>query len=288
MNWEDLTHLGSFAFKFVTDDGVWLAPPDSFQSGRKISGRHQLRFRSIKIGQGSCEFPNFESPESQKLDVLKRVRPTGEFGYRERADGSWFRAYAPRAKHMDLVLLAGETDSIETIHPMDLKEDGSWTVEFPEKATGKSYRLAITHHDHENPSESSKRKFLDPYALATVGREGPGIALNPLDPIPRSEAYEPPDMANLVAAEAHPRDLLAQAPIELSKEERLGIQRSYEMAEIRRLLPQETGRQRSRTSTDSRVRLSIERGIPLGLHAGEFHGSRFGLRERATKRFGNR
>ena len=37
---------------------------------------------------------------------------------------------------MDLVLLAGETDSIETIHPMDLKEDGSWTVEFPEKATG--------------------------------------------------------------------------------------------------------------------------------------------------------
>ena len=122
---------------------------------------------------------------------------------------------------MDLVLLAGETDSIETIHPMDLKEDGSWTVEFPEKATGKSYRLAITHHDHENPSESSKRKFLDPYALATVGREGPGIALNPLDPIPRSEAYEPPDMANLVIAEAHLRDLLAQAPIELSKEERL-------------------------------------------------------------------
>ena len=37
---------------------------------------------------------------------------------------------------MDLVLLAGETDSIETVHPMDLKEDGSWTVELPEQATG--------------------------------------------------------------------------------------------------------------------------------------------------------
>ena len=103
---------------------------------------------------------------------------------------------------------------------MDLKEDGSGQSNSPRKQR-EIIPPSITHHDHENPSESSKRKFLDPYALATVGREGPGIALNPLDPIPRSEAYEPPDMANLVIAEAHLRDLLAQAPIELSKEERL-------------------------------------------------------------------
>ena len=68
-----------------------------------------------------------------------------------------------------------------------------------------------------------KREILDPYALATVGRDGPGIAVHPLDPVPRSEAYGPPDMANLVIAEAHLRDLLAQAPIELSGEERLGF-----------------------------------------------------------------
>ena len=118
--------------------------------------------------------------------------------------------------------------------------------------------------------------------------ERAGIALNPLDPIPRSEAYEPPDMANLVIAEAHPARSTRPGSNQVKQRGTIGIQRSYEMAEIRRLLPQETGRQRSRTSTDSRVRLSIERGIPLGLHAGEFHGSRFGLRERTTKRFGNR
>ena len=186
------------------------------------------------------------------------MRPSGEFGYRERENGSWFRVYAPRAKHMDLVLLAGETDSMETVHPMDLKEDGSWTVELPEQATGKSYRLSVTHHEHESPHESITAKFLDPYALATVGRDGPGIALPPLDPVPKSEAYVPPDMADLVIAEAHLRDLLDQAPIELSGEEKIGIQRSLEMAEIRRLLPAQTGRQRSRTPARSRIRLSIQ------------------------------
>ena len=56
---------------------------------------------------------------------------------------------------------------------MIFQEDGSWTVEFPEKATGKLYRLAVTHHEHENPRESSTGEFLDPYSLATVGRAGP-------------------------------------------------------------------------------------------------------------------
>ena len=40
-------------------------------------------------------------------------------------------------------------------------------------------------------------------------------------PVPQSEAFAPPDMADLVIAEAHLRDLLDQAPIELSDEERL-------------------------------------------------------------------
>lgn len=222
MNWEDLTHLGSFAFKFVTDDGVWLAPPDSFPGvEEKSPGAINFVFDQSRTGKDLVSFQISKSPESQQLEILKRVRPSGEFGYRERENGSWFRVYAPRAKHMDLVLLTGETDSIETVHPMDRKEDGSWTVELPEQATGKSYRLAVTHHEHESPHESTTGECLDPYALATVGRDGPGIALPPLDPVPQSEAYAPPDMADLVIAEAHLRDLLDQAPIELSGEERL-------------------------------------------------------------------
>ena len=39
MNWEDLLHLGVFEFKFITREGHWLDPPDSFPGVKeKIPG----------------------------------------------------------------------------------------------------------------------------------------------------------------------------------------------------------------------------------------------------------
>jgi pullulanase len=222
MNWEDLTHLGSFAFKFITDDGVWLDPPDPFPGvEEKSPGAVNFVFEPCRTGKDLVSFHITGSPESQRFDFLKRQRPKGEFGYRERSNGSWFRTYAPRAKQVDLVIIDDETEKVESVRPMIFQDDGSWTIEFPEKSTGRLYRLAITHHEHENPRESLTREALDPYALATDGRDGPGIALHPLDPVPSSEAFIPPNMASLVIAEAHLRDLLAQAPIELNEKERM-------------------------------------------------------------------
>lgn len=222
MNWDDLVHLGSFAFKFITDDGVWLDPPDSFPGvEEKSPGAVNFVFEPSRTGKDLISFQITGSLESQRLDFLKGQRPEGEFGYRERSNGSWFRTYAPRAKAVDLEMIEKETGRVESVHPMNSQEDGSWTVEFPEIATGRSYRLSITHHEHETPRASLARNALDPYALATCGRDGPGLAFPPLDPVPQSEAYAPPHMVNLVIAEAHLRDLLAQAPIELSEQERM-------------------------------------------------------------------
>ena len=222
MNWEDLIHLGSFAFKFITDDGVWLDPPDSFPGvEEKSPGAVNFIFEPSRTGKDLISFQITGSPESQRLDFLKGMRPKGEFGYRERSNGSWFRAYAPRAKAVELEMIDNETGKVQAVHKMVLEDDGSWTVEFPETSTGRLYRLAVTHHEHEKPRECLTRSALDPYALATDGRGGPGIAVHPLNPIPQNEAYVPPAMANLVIAEAHLRDLLAHAPIELSEEERM-------------------------------------------------------------------
>ena len=222
MNWEDLVYLGSFAFKFITDDGVWLDPPDSFPGvEEKSPGAVNFVFEPCRTGKDLVSFQITGSPESQRLNFLKGQRPEGEFGYRERSNGSWFRTYAPRAKAVELEMIDHETAKVQAVHPMVFQDDGSWTAEFPETSTGRLYRLAITHHEHEKPRESLTRTALDPYALATDGRDGPGIAVHPLDPVTKSEAYAPPDMASLVIAEAHLRDLLAQAPIELSEEERM-------------------------------------------------------------------
>ena len=92
MNWEDLTHLGP-CLQVRHGRRGWLAPIH-FPGGGKIPGRHQLRFRPIQNGQGPGEFPNFEISESQQLEILKRVRPSGNSDT-ENAKGSWFRVYAP-------------------------------------------------------------------------------------------------------------------------------------------------------------------------------------------------
>jgi pullulanase len=222
MNWEDLTHLGSFTFKFITSDGIWLDPPDSFPGvEEKSPGAINFVFDQSRTGKDLVGFQILKSPESQNLESLLGKRPEGEFGYRERSNGSWFRTYAPRAKQVDLAIIEDQTEKIESVRPMTCQKDGSWTIEFPEKSTGRLYRLAITHHEHEKPRERLTREILDPYALATVGREGPGIAIPPLDPVPGDEAFSPPAMASLIIAEAHLPDLLAQAPIELNDGERM-------------------------------------------------------------------
>ena len=224
MNWEDLIHLDSFAFKFITSDGIWLDPPDSFPGvEEKSPGAINFVFDQSRTGKDLVSFQILKSPKSQNLESLLGKRPKGEFGYREPSNGSWFRTYAPRAKQVDLVIIEDKVEKIESVRPMTCQNDGSWTIEFPEKSTGRLYRLAITHHEHEKPRERLTRQILDPYALATVGREGPGIAIPPPDAVPGDEAFSPPAMASLVIAEAHLRDLLAQAPIELNDRERMGF-----------------------------------------------------------------
>ena len=68
MNWEDLTHLGSFAFKFVTDDGVWLAPSGFIsRSEEKSPGAINFVFDQSRSGKDLVSFQISKSPESQKL-----------------------------------------------------------------------------------------------------------------------------------------------------------------------------------------------------------------------------
>ena len=55
------------------------------------------------------------------------------------------------------------------------------------------------------------KEILDPYALATVGRNGPGIALNRSSK-KRRGLFSPPAMEDAVVVEAHLRDLLWRMP----------------------------------------------------------------------------
>ena len=75
-----------------------LARPPGFlpRGGGKSPGAINFVFDQSRTGKDLVSFQISKSPESQQLEILKRVRPSGEFGYRERENGSWFRVYAPR------------------------------------------------------------------------------------------------------------------------------------------------------------------------------------------------
>ena len=102
---------------------------------------------------------------------------------------------------------------------MSKNQDGSWIFEGP--LDEKYYRFSVFHNSLEKGSNLLEKKILDPYAKATVGRNGPGIAITPTIPFSSENRWTPPPMKDLVIMEAHVRDLLAQAPIDLSRDERM-------------------------------------------------------------------
>ena len=71
-------------------------------------------------------------------------------------------------------------------------------------------------------------RVLDPYALATVGRDGPGIVLDAAWVKEgrtglNADAFKTPAWHDLVIVEAHVRDLAAHAPVKAGAAERLGF-----------------------------------------------------------------
>jgi pullulanase len=68
-----------------------------------------------------------------------------------------------------------------------------------------------------------RMRVLDPYARAAVGRDGPGIVLDPAIIAPGDRNFKTPPWHDLVMAEIHVRDLSAGAPVRATEVERNGF-----------------------------------------------------------------
>jgi len=100
---------------------------------------------------------------------------------------------------------------------------GVWEVALDQKLHGWFYWYLID-GVHDGPGKFDPAvRVLDPYALATVGREGPGIVLDPAWIGKGDQHFRPPAWQDLIIAEAHVRDLAANAPVKASATERLGF-----------------------------------------------------------------
>ncbi len=246
---------GRHAFKFVTGQHQWLpVPADVSNAARDDQGNVNLGFDAARTGRHIFKF-TLAAP----LDLSRSwqitcsgdnasgviLRPGGFFyelqtglplGALVQGNETTFRIFAPRAQKMELCVCAdlAAQDSPHRyaltrraepggVLGTDLRWNGAWEIELEQNLHGWFYWYSVTGPADAFGTFLPEQRVLDPYARATVGREGPGIVLSREWMGRGDRSFKTPAWQDLIVAEAHVRDLAAQAPIQASDEERLGF-----------------------------------------------------------------
>jgi pullulanase/glycogen debranching enzyme len=140
-----------------------------------------------------------------------------------------FRLFAPRAKRVTLHIcetLESEADAFA--YEVNRRTDaegvaGVWEIALDRNLHGWLYWYTLDGVREGPGAFDPKARILDPYALAAVDRGGPGIILS-RDWIGQGDReFRTPAWQDLVIAEAHARDLAANAPVSATPEERRGF-----------------------------------------------------------------
>jgi pullulanase/glycogen debranching enzyme len=237
-------------FKFVTGDHRWLAiPREATNAVPDGKGHHNYGLLKHRTGRNLFAFDTVAPVLfNQTYSVIHvrdgreapktRVR-LGKFfhalhsdlplGALVRRGETTFRLFAPRAKHVRL-FLCEKLDEMDKAfgYELDRRDEpggwrGVWEAHLDRNLHGWYYWYSVSGpHDvfgHFHPNQ----RILDPYAQAAVGREGPGIVLDPAWVGRADRSFATPSWQDLVMAEVHVRDLTAHAPIPLGEGERLGF-----------------------------------------------------------------
>ncbi len=247
---DQLLHDPPLKFKFVTGDARWLALPLDATNGVKDDKGHlNLALYAHRTGRNLFQFTTTEPLEPSRTYSVIHLRDglqsakirlrQGKFfhalqsklplGAIVRRDGTIFRLFAPRARAVRLSM-SEQLGAPGDAHLFELDkrmEDGAWRgiweVRLDRNLHGWYYWYSVSGPQNVFGSFQPNRRILDPYAQAAVGRDGPGIVLDPAWVGKGDRTFRTPAWQDLIIAEAHVRDLVAKAPIELTAEERLGF-----------------------------------------------------------------
>ncbi|MCU0793647.1 MAG: alpha-amylase family glycosyl hydrolase [Opitutaceae bacterium] len=142
-----------------------------------------------------------------------------------------FRIFAPRAKSVEVAVCASLSEQQKPRrHRLRRRADadgaaGIWELTLELNLHGWFYWYHVDGPRDAFGIFDTKQRILDPYALATAGREGPGIILDRslLGAPAGRDRFKTPAWHDLVICEAHVRDLAAHAPVDAADVERRGF-----------------------------------------------------------------
>lgn len=236
-------------FKFVTKAGRWLhvnpSAPNAVRDEHgnvnytidpERTGQHLFKFdlaKPLDLSESWSVQWDGEDGHTVPLmpgDFFYRLSCDLPMGARANGNETVFRLFAPRAKSVELCVCADLADQ-QSPHRYSLKRiadaagvvDGAWEVVLAQNLHGWFYWYSVDGPRDVFGLFDPEHRVLDPYALATVGRVGPGIVLDDGWVGKGDRGFKTPAWQDLVIAEAHVRDLVARAPVALSTEERRGF-----------------------------------------------------------------
>ncbi len=229
-------------FKFVTGSHQWInVPPDA--PNAVWDSDHNCNYALITRRTGSHRFI-FELREPLDLSLAHAVvlksragassvdLQPGKFffdlktdlplGAIVSGDETIFRLFAPRACSVKVACFKTleEADAAEWVD-LERLPDAAWETTLPGDRHGWFYWFRVDGPKGPFSDFVPDFNILDPYALAAVGREGPGIVLDPARLAIRQSDFKPPAWHDLVVVEAHVRDLLANSPIVTDPKDRM-------------------------------------------------------------------
>lgn len=236
-------------FKFVTGEHQWLTPSDEASNtvtddkgnlNRFVdparTGRHLWRFDSAvpldlaepwSVGWADAD-PAADTPTVPVVPgsffyELKSDLPLGAI---VRAGETVFRLFAPRARGVTLHLnhdlsRPGEAEAFSLRRRAEA--EGVWELALDRELHGWYYWYSLEGMSGGAGSFDPAMRVLDPYALASVSHDGPGMVLDRAWVGEGDRGFRTPAWQDLVICEAHVRDLAAHAPVKATPDERLGF-----------------------------------------------------------------
>ena len=231
-------------FKFVTQNGQWLEIPSeapnavfdprgvrNFRIDPHRTGKHifEFEFKEDCALDERIELLWSEPEHEEQLaidpgDIFLTLKSDLALGAMVDGAVTTFRIFSPRACSVAVILYDKLKDpNIESIE-LKRRAQGVWEGEYSEDLSGWFYHYRIDGSNRQSCAHfDSTRDILDPYAMAAMGPEGPGLIVDRRKIPQTSVPFDPPDWHDLVILEGHVRDLVSLAPIELEDRERLGF-----------------------------------------------------------------
>lgn len=240
-------------FKFVTAENQWLMPPtDASNVVRDEHGNVNRVLDPVRTGWHLWHFTvaaplslseswsvRWEDGQGPAMPLVPgaffyELRTELPLGVRMHGSETTFRLFAPRARAVTLHVSAEPTPEVlaqAAQFPMVRRPGTSgaadiWELTLNQKLEGWFYWYTLdgTPQGSDPNGFDPTMRVLDPYAFATVGREGPGIVLDRTQLAARADRqFKTPAWHDLVMVEAHVRDLAANAPVKSTPKEKRGF-----------------------------------------------------------------